>query len=224
MSVPRQAFKRSLRKLYDYLDLQFVEGATPIPDTTEKTEDSLLAIGPEGPEWQRDINVNDLEVEGALTKGGNAVVVSTEVDASGYGFVIDEDDLSSDSDLLLPTQQSVKAYVDTEIGAITAYAEEVEDGALDLQGVVVLTKDGVGAYTLAAPAADDDGKQLIITNGSANAHVVTAAADIILDGTGTDKDTITFDAQIGASIHLVCVNETYHVVSEQNVTLSDEST
>ena len=47
------------------------------------------------------------------------VVLAANTDASGFGFVIDEDDMHSDLDTKVPTQQSVKAYVDSQIGGVT---------------------------------------------------------------------------------------------------------
>lgn len=92
------------------------------------------------------------------------------------------------------------------------------------EGVVLLTKATAGAYTLALPAAADDGKQLVISSGTAAAHVVTLPSESLYDGTGTPKDTITFDAQIGASVHLVSINQTYHLVGDcSTVTLTDEA-
>jgi hypothetical protein len=38
--------------------------------------------------------------------------MEADTDVSGTGFVLDEDDLNSDDDTKVPTQQSVKAYVD----------------------------------------------------------------------------------------------------------------
>lgn len=45
--------------------------------------------------------------------------LSSSSDASDWDFVIDEDDMSSDSDTKVPTQQSVKAYVDAEVASAT---------------------------------------------------------------------------------------------------------
>lgn len=41
------------------------------------------------------------------------VVLNSDTATTDMQFVVDEDDLSSDSDTTVPTQQSVKAYVDT---------------------------------------------------------------------------------------------------------------
>jgi len=45
------------------------------------------------------------------------VVHTAVTNTVGFGFVVDEDDMVSDSQTKLPTQQSVKAYVDTELAA-----------------------------------------------------------------------------------------------------------
>lgn len=53
----------------------------------------------------------------ALTDTAN-ITYDADTDASTKGWVIDEDDMSSDSATKVPTQQSVKAYVDTEVASV----------------------------------------------------------------------------------------------------------
>ena len=53
-------------------------------------------------------------------------------DVSGYGFVIDEDDMSSDDATKVPTQQSVKAYVDAAGGGGGEWDGSITD--IDLDG------------------------------------------------------------------------------------------
>ncbi len=104
-----------------------------------------------------------------------------------------------------------------EEAAVTARAT---DGAIATYGLAVLTKGSAGAYTLAAPGASDDGRMLIITAGTAFAHVVTAT-DLIDDGvTGGAKDTMTFAAFKGASIHLIAYGQKWHVVAKNLVTVA----
>ena len=50
------------------------------------------------------------------------VVLSTTASLSGYSWLVDEDDMASDSAVLVPSQQSVKAYVDTLSTLATAQA------------------------------------------------------------------------------------------------------
>ena len=44
------------------------------------------------------------------------VVLKADTDVSANGWVINEDDMASDDDTKVPTQQSVKAYVDAQVG------------------------------------------------------------------------------------------------------------
>ena len=55
----------------------------------------------------------------------NNVVLVADSDASGYSFVVDEDNMASDSAILLPTQQSVKAYVDSAVTSPATTAANV---------------------------------------------------------------------------------------------------
>lgn len=95
------------------------------------------------------------------------------------------------------------------------------DGAIAVaSGTAKLTKGSAGAYTLAAPTADQEGTRLVITSGSAYAHVVTST-DKIEDGvTGGAKDTMTFGAFVGATIELLAVNLKWHVVNKNVVTVA----
>ncbi len=51
---------------------------------------------------------------GAAIDLGDAVL-TTDTDISGASFVVDEDDMDADSATKVPTQQSVKAYVDSHV-------------------------------------------------------------------------------------------------------------
>ena len=100
-----------------------------------------------------DINENDLEAIDGVTAGtvaaSKAVVVDTNKDissfrnltASGtvtYGSLsdgsitvtafVDEDNMSSNSATLVPTQQSVKAYVDAQVATADTWAEVLANG------------------------------------------------------------------------------------------------
>ena len=82
---------------------------------------------------------------------------------------------------------------------------------------VLLTKAGVGVYTLALPTAGtDDGKRLRITSTTAFAHTVTTPA------LGYDGAThiATFAAAVGNGMLLEASNGTWLVVENTGVTLS----
>jgi hypothetical protein len=101
---------------------------------------------------------------------------------------------------------------------VVAYAA---DGAIaPTAGTAKLTKAGVGAYTLAAPTALQEGTYLTIINNTANAHVVTATG-LLDDGvTGGSKNTATFAAFAGAAITLCAIGLKWSVVSKNVVTVA----
>jgi hypothetical protein len=83
-----------------------------------------------------------------------------------------------------------------------------------------LTKATAGAYTLVAPTAAQEGTLLVVTNGTAAAHTITATG-LIEDGvTGGAKTTATFAAFVGATIVLLAVNLKWHTVSLKAVTVA----
>lgn len=50
------------------------------------------------------------------------VTLNTDADISARSWVVDEDNMASNLDTKVPTQQSVKAYVDAGGGGGTAFA------------------------------------------------------------------------------------------------------
>lgn len=98
----------------------------------------------------------------------------------------------------------------------------LEDGAIAIDPALlhVLTSTDAGAYTLAAPSAAQEGVRLVITNGTAFAHVLTAT-NLLEDGvTGGAKDTATFGAFVGASLELMAYNLKWMVISKNVVTIA----
>lgn len=95
------------------------------------------------------------------------------------------------------------------------------DGAITkTPGSKRLTKAGVGAYTLAAPTADEEGAVIVILNETANAHVITAT-NLLDDGvTGGAKDTATFGAFVGATLTLRATSLKWQVLSKNVVTIA----
>lgn len=94
------------------------------------------------------------------------------------------------------------------------------DGAISpsYAHVAYLTKAGVGAYTLAAPARDNI--LLEVINRTANAHVVTATT-LVDDGvTGGSKTTCTFAAFAGASMLLRSYGGKWNTVALKAVVIT----
>ena len=63
------------------------------------------------------LNVEDgADVTDATNVDAAGAVMNTDTTTASMSFVVDEDDMSSDSATKVPTQQSVKAYVDDNAG------------------------------------------------------------------------------------------------------------
>jgi hypothetical protein len=126
--------------------------------------------------------------------------------------------LKENIDLTPGQEANLRAQLDPTQLVATVYTA---DGALSKNsGLKVLSKTSAIAATLAAPTAAEEGQQLIITNGTAFAHVVTATS-LIHDGvTGGAKSTMTFGAFLGASIHLIAYNLLWHVVAKNVCTIT----
>lgn len=103
---------------------------------------------------------------------------------------------------------AVLAGMESPVGAITA------DGAVPVvSGNYLITKAGVAALTIAAPAAADVGKVIQITSNTANAHVLTFTGNTLCCGTAAVA-TATCAAQKGAGLTIACrVAGSWHVVA-----------
>ena len=112
-------------------------------------------------------------------------------------------------------QRGRHLFPDGSSDAAKSYAA---DGTIaGTAGAAYLTKAGIGAYVLAAPAAD--GIRLTLVNRTANAHVVTATG-LIDDGvTGGSKNQATFAAFAGATAEFMSGGGKWNVVSLKAVTV-----
>jgi hypothetical protein len=128
----------------------------------------------------------------------------------------------------LDTARSNPSNMDSSEAAILAMQAKMgvqslaaADGALPLvAGTVMVTKAGVCAMTLAAPAAANDGQRITVISTTANAHTLTAT-NLLEDGiTGGAKDLATFAAFAGASIELEAYAAKWYVVSKNVVTIT----
>lgn len=76
----------------------------------------------------------------------------------------------------------------------------------------VITKAGVYAGTLAAPVAGtDDGKVLLFTSTTANAHTITATG-LLQTGAGANVNQAALAAQPGAGITLMAYQAKWYVI------------
>tara|TARA_A100001391_G_scaffold161247_1_gene120076 strand:- start:4341 stop:8519 length:4179 start_codon:yes stop_codon:yes gene_type:complete len=80
--------------------------ATSVLEFTQTEKDKLAAI-------EANADVTD-----ATNVNAAGAVMNSDTDITPMQFVVDEDNMSSNSATKIPTQQSVKAYVDTEIAGV----------------------------------------------------------------------------------------------------------
>jgi len=150
-----------------------------------------------------------LESDGDLTYNpSSGLLSSTGVTASGtvtYGTLsdgtigvtawADEDDMSSDSATLVPTQQSVKAYVDSEVGGasgtMSSFILEDDDGTeVSISNAEEVKFIGSGIttnWTDTTPGSDADPFDMTFTVDAAQTGITSIyATDLIM---GEDSQT-----------------------------------
>jgi hypothetical protein len=170
-------------------------------------------------EGTTDIN-NAINIDGALSTDTSLNIASSTT-VTG---ILDEDDMSSNSETKLATQQSIKAYVDAQVGTVDTLAEVLGNGNTTGGTDIVVSVDDVisldnGTNALPSltttgdfntglyfPAADEVG---ITTGGTQRVKVDSTGIDvtgaITVSGTvdgrdvsadGTKLDTIETNADV----------------------------
>ncbi len=99
-------------------------------------------------------------------------VLEADTSTSGFGFVVDEDNMSSNLNTKVPTQQSVKAYVDNNV--TTANVTTNLATSYQTDRVTVTSSDGTDAVILEATGSQ--------------AGVMTVAMHDKLDGIASNAD------------------------------------
>ena len=94
-----------------------------------------------------DIIISSAAIPGASTDLSDTadLTYNADTDVSSNGWVLDEDTMSSDSNTKVPTQQSVKAYVDTNAGGLDN--DQISRLMLRPRGRINPNSDYVGAAT-----------------------------------------------------------------------------
>jgi len=147
--------------------------------TSAAAADVLYIVDdPAGSPVSKKITVGNLAGSVASTDLSDTadITYNADTDVSGNGWVVDEDDMSSDLATKVPTQQSVKAYADTNfepLGEVTA----------------INTQTGT-AYTLALA---DKGKIVEMNNANANTLTIPTNASVAFP-TGSRVDVVQYGA------------------------------
>ncbi len=122
------------------------------------------------------------------------------------------------------TAKEVMDISSTQIvsGKLRPVRVAADDSAITVvPGVVILNKAGVGAYTIVAPTAAQEGTEIVFINNTANAHVITGTNLFHAGETGGPFNKLTFAAFLGSACTIVAYNLLWVVTSDQIVTVGD---
>ena len=94
------------------------------------------------------------------------VLLDTTTSIAGASWILDEDNMASDSATQIPTQQSVKAYVDAGIAAINPPVDTVNG----MTGAVTLDTDDIGEGASNQYFTDERAKSAAVVNSTAGSE------------------------------------------------------
>ena len=121
---------------------------------------------------------SDGSLKGSAVSSAGGVLTSTSSTA-GMSFVIDEDNMASNLDTKVPTQQSVKSYVDTSVGSpsaavILAPATDARNVIQPTADAIPLTAKGHASQTVNLQEWQNSaGSPLAYVNASGNMYATT---------------------------------------------------
>jgi len=129
-------------------------------------------------------------------------VMNSDTATSSMNFVIDEDDMSSNSDTKIPTQQSVKAYVDANSGG---------GGGTYTAGTGLLLVGSEFNTTGVLYSVQDDTSPQLGGNLDINSYSVTGVGAINIDGNITAE---AFYGDLDGVVITECRNDTGSTIAE----------
>jgi hypothetical protein len=141
-----------------------------------------------------------------LSEGTSLYFTDARADARITAALIDEDGMDSDSATRLPSQQSVKAYVDSQVSSKDALSElsgstdDVSEGSTNLYFTNERVDDRVGAMVVGGTnitaTYDDTAGTLTLSNDN-TADITSVVAGAGLTGGATSGDaTLNLDASV----------------------------
>ena len=151
---------------------------------------------------------------GAINNGSSAITTTGTMTFGSLSdgsitvtAFVDEDDMSSDSATLIPTQQSVKAYVDNNAGSFNSFQLEDDDGTevtIDNAKELKIIGSGVTTnFTDTSTGSDGDPFDLTITVDAAQTGITSLLATDIKIG---EDDQTKIDFETADEIHFYAAN------------------
>jgi hypothetical protein len=207
-------------------ELNIVDGSTTATATTVAAADRVV-LNDNGTMVQAAVTDLDTFFSGTTKTLTNKTLTSAVLNGTISGTSIkDEDDMSSDSASHLATQQSIKAYVDTQIAGIDEVVEDTTPqlgGDLDVNGNsivsasngnIAITPNGTGSVVidgLSHPQADGSAGQFLKTDGSGQLAFAS-----VTGATGNELENVVEDTtpQLGGDLD----------VNTNNISFGDSTT
>ena len=154
-------------------------------------------------------NIEDnADVTDATNVEAAGAVMESDTTTAAMSFVIDEDSMATDSETKVPTQQSVKAYVDTEVAAAVASGVRYQ-----------------GAYNASTNSPDLDSSPIsgittgdmytVTTGGTFFAGTTLEVGDVLI--AETDAPTLVTDwTVVQANLDAASIKSNYESNSDTN--------
>ena len=132
------------------------------------------------------------DVTDATNVDAAGAVMNSDTTTAGMSFVVDEDNMSSNSATKVPTQQSVKAYVDTEVAGVVDSAPSALNTLNEL--AAALNDDANFSTTI----TNSIGTKLPLAGGTMTGNIVMSGSQTVdgrdISADGTKLDTIESNA------------------------------
>ena len=165
-----------------------INGGT-IDGSTIATSDITVGAGKTLDVSAGTLTLADNQISGDKVEGGT--IAATTITALTFGSLndgtinvtgwVDEDNMASDSATLIPTQQSVKAYVDSQSGGASTLTQVLTAGNSTGGSDIVLTSgDKITGFT--STGIDD--------NATSNALTIDSSENVFVTKTVTDSTVV----------------------------------